>query len=172
MREVIVSALFGLFKGAAAESPEDASPYDVFRSVVAAPVTEELLFREGGTRIWKGTGIRPGRPMPLAVTAVPFAVAHLRPDMDSRRMLARFVDAFLGGLLYQSAYDRGGIKMSIAAHAAHNLGVHLGCMFGGKNQPEQERLDGLPERQVLRQPRSLEELSRQLRQDFQKGARR
>lgn len=177
MKEVIASALFGLFKGAAAESPESASPYGVFQAVVVAPVTEELIFREGGAAMWKRSGFMSGKAMPLAVSAVPFAVAHLRPSMDARRMFARFVDVFLGGLLYQSAYNSGGLKMSIAAHAAHNLGVQLGCMVGRKPTATPEPAhDGLPEGQVFSDARDLGEVARQLRQNLSprqvQGARR
>ncbi len=118
MNPILISALFGFFKGLAHPGASRPGRHWLHTGVLA-PVVEETLFRAP-------LGALPGAPYGL--TAVPFALEHLRQEkLQGTHALKRFADVTVGGLLYEHAFRKWGLLGAIAAHAVHNLAIDLGA---------------------------------------------
>ena len=77
--------------------------------VILAPVTEEIMFRVIAYRAWRSLYPRQAAILTSAV----FALAHVTPQY--------FPGLFLLGMVLQTAFRRGGVRLAIAVHALYNL---------------------------------------------------
>ncbi len=98
-------------------------------AVVAAPISEELLFRAGLFRYCRG---RMPRWLALLGPAVVFGAAHLvQSPLDS---LAAFAPLVVLGVVFSLAYERTGrIGTSMVAHALFNLTTIALVLLGVKS---------------------------------------
>lgn len=99
-------------------------------SLVLGPVVEELNYRHSLPRLLGPAG-----------SAAVFGAMHASKRLSPEGNAARVAEAGLaGGLVYQSAYDRGGLVGSSLVHGAHNLGVDLGTYFTMRDRAREEGL--------------------------------
>lgn len=78
--------------------------------IVTAPVAEEFVFRGVGLALLSDVGA----PAAVALTALAFGLAHVKPAM--------IVNAFVAGLVLGEAYlFSGGLLAPVAIHAGANL---------------------------------------------------
>lgn len=123
MNPILLSAAFGLFKGATMAKHEREPSFVLD---MAGPFFEETIYR--GLPLYTF-----GDRVPRGLTALHFAadhvlVEHQRFGLNGAAAAARFADVFAGGLLYEMAFRRWGIFGAFVAHAAHNFM----CGFGAK----------------------------------------
>ena len=95
------------------------APGGLLSSVVTGPLAEELLYRRA---------VQPH--LGIGTTAALFGLGHYDDELAPARRFEKVLDAALGGMVYGSAFQLGGIPASWAAHAAHNLGASLGVAAG------------------------------------------
>ena len=94
-------------------------PKRLFHSLVIAPVTEELSFRSSLPRL---VGSDPA--------ALAFGALHASPKLGTLGNAARVAEAAIaGGLVYQRAYNEGGLLGAALVHGSHNLGADLGTFL-------------------------------------------
>jgi CAAX protease family protein len=98
-------------------------------AAVAAPISEELLFRGGLFRYCRG---RMPRWLALLGPALAFGAAHLvQSPLDG---LAAFVPLVVLGVIFSLAYERTGrIGTAIVAHALFNLTTIALVLLGFRN---------------------------------------
>lgn len=130
---VVAAAALGFAKGFAhaRRSPESA-PDDTHwvNYSVLAPLREEALYRMAPMHLLGNAHL------PVGWTAVPFAMEHVAQESvrgfhgDTSSAFGRFLDVFLGGVLYEKAYRSHGFFGAFAAHALHNLLVGAGDKAG------------------------------------------
>jgi len=102
-------------------------------ALVLAPVTEELIFRAGLYRFFKGR-MRPAAA--LAFSSLLFALLHLN--------LLHFLPLFaLGALLVRSYEKTGNIFVPIGFHAAFNLVTFVSLLLAGPAEAGEVPLPGL-----------------------------
>lgn len=101
---------------ATAKSPARPIAWSII-AIVAAPITEELVFRAGLFRYIRG---RVPRWAALTLPSAVFAAFHT--DLRSVKGLAALAPLFVLGILWSLAYERSGtIFVSIIAHCLTNL---------------------------------------------------
>lgn len=106
-----------------------AHPSHLVRSVLTAPITEELMFRHNLQPL-----------IGQQASAVLFGVAHASPRLGAVENALRVLEAGLaGGLVYGEAYNQAGVIGSTLVHAAHNAGADLGLYLSLKSGFEQNR---------------------------------
>jgi membrane protease YdiL (CAAX protease family) len=125
MNPVLASLAYGLVKGVM-QRRADPRPFSL-GAVILGPLREEAMYRAGSH--YAG--------LPGGFSAFAFAADHVFSDashdgLQTKHVVPRFADVFMGGLLYEQAYRRWGFFGAFAAHALHNLGVHFGSQAGRK----------------------------------------
>lgn len=129
MFELAASLVLGFVKGFAGGVTRDESSSLSLQRDVLGPLKEEAVYRAGP--LWAFPNL------PFGSTAVVFAADHaldaLKDDGTTPgRLVARFGEVMLGGLLYESAYRRSGYVAAVTAHSLHNAACAWGAALRGR----------------------------------------
>lgn len=120
MNPIVLAGAFGFLKGILGGSPSRSRSLSSYVAAgLGASLIEETVYRALPNALFGG--------LPMGFTAAKFAADHIAPGELPRGQspVSRFVDVFAGGLLYESAFERGGLLGAVAAHCLHNVAVGL-----------------------------------------------
>lgn len=110
------------------------SPKHLLHSTVFAPTLEELNYRQT-LPMWIGK-------QPAAAV---FGAMHYSRRLPPGQAALRAAEAGLAGaLVYQPAFDAGGLLGSALVHGAHNLGADLGFFLTMREQARHHHTAGCP----------------------------